>query len=173
MLATREDFEYGVIAADGPTSVSATGCSVMACGDAESGPAADPGPAPGPAPIEPGLLAHLPAGSMSIELSAARPNRFLVVGGLPFGERLVMWWNFAGRTTEEIASARDSWAARDGRSGEVRGYPGTPWPPRHCRLAPSCRADVRSLRVVFRITDNRGACAVPSDRGNETHFTDV
>jgi len=125
-LATRDDFEYGVMAADGPASVSATGCFVVGCDDADSGPSAGPGPAPGPAAIEPGLLAHLPSGSTSIELSAAGPNRFFVVGGVPLGEQLVMWWNFVGRTAEEIASARDSWATRDGRFGEVRGYPGAP-----------------------------------------------
>ncbi len=127
-LATREDFEYGVMAADGPASVSADGCFVVACDGADSGVADGARAAVGSAAIEPGLLAHLPAGSGSIDLSAAGPARFIVVGGAPFGERLVMWWNFLGRTAEEIASARDSWAARDGRFGEVRGYPGTPLP---------------------------------------------
>ncbi|MCW2933269.1 MAG: pirin [Actinomycetia bacterium] len=125
-LATQQGFEYGVIAADGPASVSAAGCSVMACDYADSGVAGGARATAGPAVIEPGLLAHLPAGSTSIELSAAGPNRFFVVGGVPLGERLVMWWNFVGRTAEEIASARDSWVAGDGRFGEVRGYPGTP-----------------------------------------------
>ncbi|HEX3961754.1 MAG TPA: pirin family protein [Trebonia sp.] len=128
MLATQEGFEYGVIAADGPASVSAAGCSVVACDYADSGVAGGASAPPGPAAIEPGLLAHLPAGSASIELSAAGPNRFFVVGGVPLGERLVMWWNFVGRTAQEVASARDSWAARDGRFGAVRGYPGTPLP---------------------------------------------
>jgi hypothetical protein len=127
-LATQEGFEYGVIAADGPASVSAAGCSVVACDYPGSGVADETSAPAGPAAIEPGLLAHLPAGSASIELSAAGPNRFFVVGGVPFGERLVMWWNFVGRTAEEIASARDSWAARDGRFGKVLGYPGIPLP---------------------------------------------
>jgi quercetin 2,3-dioxygenase len=38
----------------------------------------------------------------------------------------VMWWNFVARTGEEIAQARDDWAA--GRFAEVRGYPGDPLP---------------------------------------------
>ena len=127
-LATQERFEYGVVAADGPASVSAVGCSVVACDYADPGVTGGAGSTVGPAAIEPGLLAHLPAGSTSIELSAAGPNRFFVVGGVPLGERLVMWWNFVGRTAKEIASARDSWAARDGRFGEVRGYHGSPLP---------------------------------------------
>ena len=127
-LATRDDFEYGVMAADGPASVSASDYSVVVCDDAESGPSIGHGPAAGPVAIQPGLLAHLPAGGTSIELSTAGPNRFFVVGGVPFGERLIMWWNFVGRTAEEIASARDSWEARDGRFGELRGYQGAPLP---------------------------------------------
>ena len=35
-----------------------------------------------------------------------------------------MWWNFVGRSSEEITQARADWAA--GRFGEVRGYPGEP-----------------------------------------------
>jgi redox-sensitive bicupin YhaK (pirin superfamily) len=127
-LATRDDFEYGVMAADGPASVSAGGCSVVVCDDAGSGVTGEAKATPRAAAIEPGLLAHLPAGSSSIELSAPGPNRFFLVGGVPLGERLIMWWNFVGRTAEEIASARESWAARDGRFGEVRGYPGDPLP---------------------------------------------
>jgi hypothetical protein len=50
--------------------------------------------------------------------------RFFVVGGVPFGEPLVMWWNFVARTGAEIAQAREDWIA--GRFGDVRGYPGDP-----------------------------------------------
>jgi redox-sensitive bicupin YhaK (pirin superfamily) len=82
---------------------------------------------PGIALIAPGLLAHLPAGLSQIRLSPAdgrRHARFFVLGGAPFGERLLMWWNFVGRSGEEIAQAREDWVA--GRFGEVRGYPGEP-----------------------------------------------
>ena len=47
-----------------------------------------------------------------------------MVGGAPFGERLLMWWNFVARSGEEIARAREDWMA--GRFGEVHGYPGDP-----------------------------------------------
>jgi quercetin 2,3-dioxygenase len=53
-----------------------------------------------------------------------RLARFFVVGGVPFAEPLVMWWNFVARTGAEIAQAREDWIA--GRFGEVRGYPGGP-----------------------------------------------
>jgi quercetin 2,3-dioxygenase len=102
VLGIREDFEYAVVAADGSAVVAG-------------------------ALIAPGLLAHLPAGLSEIRFSPAggrRHARFFVLGGRPFGERLLMWWNFVGRSGEEIAQAREDWAA--GRFGEVHGYPGEP-----------------------------------------------
>jgi hypothetical protein len=101
-LPVREDFEHGVIAVDGSAVVAG-------------------------ALITPGLLAHLPAGRSGIRLSPAsgRPlARFFVFGGAPFGEPLLMWWNFVARSGEEITRARDDWAA--GRFGRVPGYFGEP-----------------------------------------------
>ncbi|GAA3086769.1 hypothetical protein GCM10017562_66180 [Streptomyces roseofulvus] len=36
---------------------------------------------------------------------------------------LIMWWNFVGRTDEEIRKAREDWMSSD-RFGEVKGYDG-------------------------------------------------
>jgi redox-sensitive bicupin YhaK (pirin superfamily) len=102
VLPVREDFEHGVVAVDGSALVDG-------------------------ALIAPGLLAHLSPGRSEIRLSPAggrRLARFFVLGGAPFAERLVMWWNFVARTGEEIAQAREDWAA--GRFADVRGYPGNP-----------------------------------------------
>ena len=52
-----------------------------------------------------------------------RGARVLLVGGRPFGETILMWWNFVARTPEEIRAARDDWEARR-RFGDVPGYPG-------------------------------------------------
>jgi quercetin 2,3-dioxygenase len=49
--------------------------------------------------------------------------RALLIGGVPFGERILMWWNFVARTTEEIVAAREDWQAGR-RFGEVRAYDG-------------------------------------------------
>ena len=79
----------------------------------------------GGALIAPGLLAHLPSGLSEITMSPAggrRLARFFVIGGVPFGEPLLMWWNFVARNGEEITRAREAWVA--GRFGEVHGYPG-------------------------------------------------
>jgi quercetin 2,3-dioxygenase len=95
-----------VLAADGPADV---GCPAIAGA---------------PTRIEPGLLAHLPGGVPSITVSASGPSRLFIVGGVPRGERLIMWWNFVARTNDEIVTARNAWAA--GEFEEVRGYAGEP-----------------------------------------------
>jgi quercetin 2,3-dioxygenase len=60
---------------------------------------------------------------LGLELSANA--RVLLLGGLPFEEEIVMWWNFVARTHEEIEQARLQWnAGGDPRFGEVSHYPG-------------------------------------------------
>jgi hypothetical protein len=56
--------------------------------------------------------------------------RTFLLGGEPFEEELVMWWNFVARTHEEIVAARDAWAAAE-RFGPVTSYDGErlPAPP--------------------------------------------
>ncbi|WP_435746689.1 pirin family protein [Nocardioides sp. SYSU DS0663] len=62
-------------------------------------------------------LGHVPPGHDRLELRAAdRPTRLLLLGGEPFGEQIVMWWNFVGRTHEEVVAFREAWQeqVRDG-----------------------------------------------------------
>ena len=58
-----------------------------------------------------------------IVVTADDPARVLLVGGLPFEEPVLMWWNFVARTQEEIAQARADWEAGN-RFGEVTAYQG-------------------------------------------------
>jgi redox-sensitive bicupin YhaK (pirin superfamily) len=59
---------------------------------------------------EPGSLALLPPGHRSFRLETqSGPGRILVLGGLPLGEELKMWWNFVARTPEEITEAWRDW----------------------------------------------------------------
>lgn len=51
------------------------------------------------------------------------PARVLLLGGAPFGESILMWWNFVARTTEEIVAAREDWEAGR-RFGAVDAYAG-------------------------------------------------
>jgi redox-sensitive bicupin YhaK (pirin superfamily) len=69
--------------------------------------------------IRPGQLGYVGPGRDALALTALSDSRVLLLGGLPFGEQLVMWWNFVGRSRSEIASARDSWSSPDGRFGDV------------------------------------------------------
>jgi quercetin 2,3-dioxygenase len=59
---------------------------------------------------------------LPLQLSA--DARVLLLGGTPFEEEIVMWWNFVGRTHEDIAQARAQWNAHDPRFGEVSHHPG-------------------------------------------------
>jgi len=53
--------------------------------------------------------------------------RLLLLGGAPFGETVLMWWNFVARTSDEIAAAREDWEAGR-RFGRVRRYGGSRLP---------------------------------------------
>ncbi len=63
--------------------------------------------------------------------AGTEPVRLLILGGQPFGERIVMWWNFIGRDHEEIVAYRARYQAEIGAESpapsdgdEVFG----PWP---------------------------------------------
>jgi len=60
-------------------------------------------------PLAPGSLGYLGSGRSSLRLSADAPARLLVLGGEPFAEQIVMWWNFVARSGEEVAAARERW----------------------------------------------------------------
>jgi quercetin 2,3-dioxygenase len=54
-----------------------------------------------------------------------QPARVLLLGGIPFTEELVMWWNFVGRSHDDIVGYRQQWQDADGRFGAVQGYEGS------------------------------------------------
>jgi redox-sensitive bicupin YhaK (pirin superfamily) len=56
-------------------------------------------------------LGFLEPGHDTVVLEASVDTRLLVLGGPPFGEKIVMWWNFIGRDHDEIASFRAQWEA--------------------------------------------------------------
>ena len=58
-------------------------------------------------------LYFVPAGADSVQLSASAGSIVLMLGGQPFGEKILMWWNFIGRTQADITKARDEWNAGD------------------------------------------------------------
>ena len=95
-------FEYGVLAMTGTAAVDG-------------------------AALAPGSLLYLGRGRAGARLDGAPGARLFLLGGEPFEEPLVMWWNFVARTHEEIVLARDDWAAGR-RFGAVTGYDGDALP---------------------------------------------
>jgi redox-sensitive bicupin YhaK (pirin superfamily) len=71
-------------------------------------------------------LAFHPTGCdiLSLHNTGDGPARAIVLGGPPFDEQLVMWWNFVGRSHDDIAGYRRQWQAHDARFGAVDGYRG-------------------------------------------------
>ncbi|OBI87402.1 pirin family protein [Mycobacterium sp. 1245805.9] len=95
-------FEHGVLCDLGPVEM---GDTTLAVGD----------------------LGYQGSGASSLRLRNARgrPARVLLLGGIPFAEELVMWWNFVGRSHDDIADYRRLWQEADERFGAVTGYRGS------------------------------------------------
>ncbi|CAM5272365.1 Pirin OS=Streptomyces canus OX=58343 GN=AQI96_42735 PE=3 SV=1 [Streptomyces canus] len=71
-------------------------------------------------------LGYVPPGTDALTLTneSDGPARVILLGGTPFEEEIVMWWNFIGRTHEDIVKAREDWEASSERFGTVEGFPG-------------------------------------------------
>jgi redox-sensitive bicupin YhaK (pirin superfamily) len=93
-IPLEPDLEYGVLAVDG--SVLVAGC-----------------------PLDPPALGYLGTGRAELRLEVGEPARVLLLGGPPFPEPLLMWWNYVARSRAEVAAAHESWRAGDGRFGPV------------------------------------------------------
>jgi quercetin 2,3-dioxygenase len=83
-LPLSPDFEHGVLAVAGAPTAAGVRIPVSA-------------------------LVHLEPGRGSLVLEG--PGRVLLLGGTPFEEDLLMWWNFVGRSHDEILQARQDWEA--------------------------------------------------------------
>lgn len=63
-------------------------------------------------------LLTLPVGTAMVRLELAAGTCAVMIGGAPFDEAPLMWWNFVARHNHEIAAAREDWHARR-RFGDV------------------------------------------------------
>jgi quercetin 2,3-dioxygenase len=71
-------------------------------------------------PIEPGHLAYLGRGRDELAIDVGERSRVMLLGGVPFEEPILMWWNFVARTRAEMDAAYVSWRDQDDRFGRVR-----------------------------------------------------
>jgi len=88
-------------------------------------------------------------------VAGAEGARVLVLGGEPFGEEVVMWWNFIGRSHDDVVAMREAWEGGPGRFGSVPGYSGAV-----SRIPAPALPGVR-----LRPRGNRGSREKPADSG--------
>ncbi len=87
-------------------------------------------------------MRYLAPGRRSVDLRTSRDTTVLLIGGEPFTDPLVMWWNFIGRSHDDIVKARQEWEEAGDRFGHVDGHDGQviPAPPLpRVRLTPRRR----------------------------------
>jgi redox-sensitive bicupin YhaK (pirin superfamily) len=74
-------------------------------------------------PLAARTLYYLNPGRTAVDVASARGARLLLIGGPPFAETILMWWNFVARSPGEVAQAHADWEAGR-RFGDVRAYRG-------------------------------------------------
>lgn len=98
-LALDPSFEHAVLAEDSDLEIAVNICP--------------------PQHIQHRELGYVPVGASTLTVSAGEHGgRALLLGGTPFGEQIVMWWNFVGRTHDEIVAFRERYMAEMGFAGE-------------------------------------------------------
>lgn len=71
-------------------------------------------------PIAPGDMLYLGGSRSHVRLRMPPGARLLLLGGAPFDEPVLMWWNFVARRPEEIFQASRDWNDTD-RFGAIAG----------------------------------------------------
>ena len=90
VLSLHETFEYGIFAVAGAVIAESTTVGVD-------------------------QLLYLGNSRRSLHLRSPYGGQVIILGGQPFAEDIVMWWNFIGRSHAEIVEFRSAWAERDPR----------------------------------------------------------
>lgn len=83
-IPTERTFEYGVLIVSGEANVNGN-------------------------PVRLGQLHYIPAGKESLTITTQTNAKVILLGGEPFKEKIVMWWNFIGRSHDEIVQMREDW----------------------------------------------------------------
>ncbi len=84
--------------------------------------------------VPPAHIGYVGVGAGALTLTTGEEAaRVLLLGGTPFGEAILMWWNFIGRDHDEVVAYRTQWQDEvvddtnaAGRFGTVEGYDGRP-----------------------------------------------
>lgn len=92
-LDADPDFEYGIVPIDGRVKLNG-------------------------AIVEEGWLGMITSPTEVLHLETEGPARALLIGGEPLGWPLSMWWNFVGRSKDEITEAWRAW-----QDGDTDRYP--------------------------------------------------
>jgi redox-sensitive bicupin YhaK (pirin superfamily) len=69
--------------------------------------------------VEAGTLLYFATGHASVTISCHAAARILLIGGEPFKEDILLWWNFVARTQEELEQASHDWAVESPRFGTI------------------------------------------------------
>jgi len=69
--------------------------------------------------VEPGELVYLGEGRSELSLRTGDDTNLLLLGGEPFADELLMWWNFVARSRTEVDQAVSAWNDDDPRFGPV------------------------------------------------------
>ena len=70
--------------------------------------------------LEPGSLLYFAPGRDTLHRAASSGGRAIVVGGVPFAEGALLWWNFVARTKSELVQACKDWNHGPGYFGTVK-----------------------------------------------------
>ncbi|MFI4938214.1 MAG: pirin family protein [Candidatus Berkiellales bacterium] len=68
-------------------------------------------------------LLYLGCGRTELKIRAPKNAHLIIVGGKPFDEEILIWWNFVARSKAEMEQATTAWQTSD-YFGEVKGYQG-------------------------------------------------
>ena len=70
-----------------------------------------------------GSMLYLGCARRDLRLASESGARVMLLGGAPFEEQIVMWWNFVARNNDEIVAAREEWTSGTAFP-DVAGYDG-------------------------------------------------
>lgn len=116
-LELDPDSEHGALIDTGDAEICATGTEAAAESAGAREAASAVGAQEASRRVVSRELAYIPPGAMRLSVTARgdEPARAVLIGGPPLGEQIVMWWNFVGRSHDEIIAFRQEWQAEIGR----------------------------------------------------------